>query len=140
MSSRSVPHPGVNFEYVMWLFTRISGLALAVLSIVGAVGAMLLGARKEIDLPAFMRWMYIPNPNHVINSNIPDLTMGWINTWWQTLEIAIVFFGVSHGMNDLRNVIEDYVSKSSWQNILRLVILVLWLFFLVAGILVVLTN
>ena len=140
MRSRSVPHPGITFEYVMWLFTRISGLALVVLSIVGGAGAMFMGARKEIDLPAFLRWAYIPNPNHVINSNIPDLTMGWINTWWQTIEIVIVFFGVSHGMNGLRNVIEDYVSKSTWQVILRLVIMVLWIFFLVAGILVVLTN
>ncbi len=140
MSSRPVPHPGVNFEYVMWLFTRLSGLALVLLGIIGATGALILGARQQMDLAALLRWAYFPNPNHVINSNIPDLTAGWINLWWESLEMVVLFFGVSHGLNGLRNVIEDYVNKGALQTTLRLVVLALWIFFLVAGVLIVLTN
>ncbi len=140
MSTRSVPHPGVNFEYVMWLFTRISGVALILLAIVGAFGAMIMGARNQLDLPSLLRWTYFPNPNHVINSNIPDLTAGWISAWWQSLQITLLAFGVTHGMNGLRNVIEDYVHKGSLQTVLRVVVLVLWAFFMVIGIMIVLTN
>ncbi len=140
MRSRSVPHPAMTFEYWMWIFTRLSGLALVILGIVGAVGALVLGARKELDLPALLRWTYFPNPNHVINSNIPDLSLGWMNVWWQSLEIVVVFFGVTHGMNGLRNILEDYVGKSTWQTVLRIVILLLWVFLLVAGVLIILSN
>ena len=140
MRSRAVPHPGFNFEYILWIFTRLSGLALVILSITGVIGAMILGARKELDLPALLRWSYFPNPNHVINSDIPELAPNWENIWWQTLEMVIVFFGVSHGMNGLRNVIEDYLSPSLWQTVLRWLVLILWVFFVVAGVLIVLTN
>ena len=140
MRSRAVPHPGFNFEYILWIFTRLSGLALVILSITGVIGAMILGARKELDLPALLRWSYFPNPNHVINSDIPELAPNWENIWWQTLEMVIVFFGVSHGMNGLRNVIEDYLSPSLWQTVLRWLVLILWVFFVVAGVLIVLSN
>lgn len=140
MRSRAVPHPGFNFEYVMFLFTRISGLALVVLGIAGAVGALIMGARQQMDLNALLRWSYFPNPNHVINSNIPDLAQGWISLWWQSLEMVMVFFGATHGMNGLRNVIEDYVSTGALQTILRVVVAALWIFILVAGVMIILTN
>ena len=36
MRSRVVK-PGFNFEYLMWLFTRISGIVLILLAIIGFV-------------------------------------------------------------------------------------------------------
>ena len=54
MSARTV-QPGFNFEYLMWIFTRISGLALFLLAIIGMTSAFALGARTQVDLPTLMR-------------------------------------------------------------------------------------
>ena len=140
MRTRIAPQRGFNLDYLMWLFTRLSGLALFVLAFVGVAGAMLLGAREQVDLPALMRWTFFPNPNHVVNSNIPDVTLGWANAFWQIMMILVLFFGVTHGFNGLRMMIEDYLGQSVSQVLLRGVIFLLWLFFMVMGIFVILAS
>lgn len=139
MSSRAV-QPGFSFEYIMWIFTRISGLALILLAIIGMVSALALGARTQVDLPTLMRWTFFPNPNHIINSNIPDVTLGWANGFWQVIQILIVFFGVTHGINGLRMVIEDFLGQSIIRPFLRGLIFLLWIFALAIAIYVILFS
>lgn len=140
MSSRTVPQRGFNLDYLMWLFTRLSGLGLFLMAFIGVVGALLMGARQQVDLPTLMRWTFFPNPNHVVNSNIPDVTQGWANAYWQIMMILVLFFGVTHGFNGLRMIIEDYLGKSISQVLLRGLIFLLWLFFMVMGIYVILAS
>jgi len=140
MRSRTVPQRGFNLDYLMWLFTRLSGLGLFLLATIGVVGALLLGARQQVDLPTLVRWTFFPNPNHVVNSNIPDVTQGWANAYWQIMMILVLFFGVTHGFNGLRMIIEDYLGRSISQVILRGFIFLLWLFFIVMGIYVILAS
>lgn len=139
MSSRAV-QPGLSFEYIMWIFTRISGLALILLASVGVISALALGARTQVDLPTLMRWTFFPNPNHVINSDIPDVTLGWANAFWQVMQMMIVFFGVTHGYNGLRVVLEDYLNQSTMRPFLRGFIFLLWIFSLVVAIYVILFS
>ncbi len=110
MSVRTV-QPGLSFEYIMWIFTRISGMSLILLAVIGMISAFALGARTQVDLPTLMRWTFFPNPNHVINSNIPDVTLGWANAFWQVMQILILFFGVTHAFNGLRVFVEDYIGS-----------------------------
>ena len=138
MSTRTV-QPGLSFEYVMWIFTRISGLSLLLLAAIGVASAFVLGARTQVDLPTLVRWTFFPNPNHVINSNIPDVTLGWANAFWQVMQILIVFFGVTHGVNGLRMVIEDYLSASWLQILLRGLLFLFWSFMLLLALYVILT-
>ena len=93
MRPRVIPQRGFNLDYLMWPFTRISGLALALLGLVGLVGALLMGARTQVDLPTLMRWTFFPSPNHVINSEIPDISLGWASAYWQVMQILVIFFG-----------------------------------------------
>ena len=139
MRSRTV-RPGLNFEYIMWIFTRISGVAMLTLAAFGMAAAFYMGARMQLDLPALMRWTFFPNPNHVVNSNIPDVTQGWANAFWQIMMILVLFLGVTHGFNGLRMVIEDYLGQSVSQVLLRGVIFLLWLFFTVMGVFVILAS
>ncbi len=139
MSTRTV-QPGLSFEYIMWIFTRISAMSLIMLAIFGMVSALALGARTQVDLPTLMRWTFFPNPNHVINSNIPDVTLGWANAFWQVMQILIVFFGVTHGLNGLRVVIEDFVGQSIAKPSIRGLIFLLWIFTLIVAIYVVLFS
>ena len=140
MRSRMAPQIGFNFEYLMWLFTRISGLALYVLAFVGIVSAFALGARTRIDIGALARWTFFPNPNHVVNTNIPDVTLGWANAWWQVMEMLILFLGVTHGINGVRAVIEDFVGSSWGRVLIRGAIFLLWLFLLIVGVYVILAS
>jgi succinate dehydrogenase hydrophobic anchor subunit len=140
MRSRVVPQRGVNLDYLMWLFTRFSGLALFLLAFIGMVEAMYMGARQQMDLPTLMRWTFFPNPNHVVNSDIPDVTLGWANAYWQIMMFLVLFFGVTHGLNGLRMVVEDYLGNSILQAFLRGAIFLLWLFFLATGSYVILAS
>ncbi len=140
MRSRTVPQPAMSFEYIMWMFTRISGLALLFLGGIGMVMAFAMGGRELLDLPTLVRWTFFPNPNHVVNSDIPDVTQGWANAYWQIMQIVIAFFGISHGFNGLRVVIEDYIGNTIWQPMLRGLIFLVWLFFMIMAVFVILAS
>ncbi|MCC7130105.1 MAG: hypothetical protein IT297_06865 [Anaerolineae bacterium] len=140
MSSRPAPQIGFSFEYMMWIFTRISGLVMYLLAFIGIVMAFIMGARQQVDIGALARWTFFPNPNHVVDTNIPDVTLGWSNAWWQVMEMLMLFFAVTHGLNGVRVVVEDYM-RNSWARALgRGVIFLLWIFMLIFGIYVILAS
>ena len=66
----------------MWLFTRLSALAMYLIAIMGITGALLMGARQNMTMADLMRWAFMPNPNHVANTNIPDIDV------WKTHLLA----------------------------------------------------
>ena len=140
MTSRPAPQIGFSFEYLMWIFTRISGLALIFLAIVGISGAFIMQARTQMDLATLMRWTFFPNPNHVVNSNIPDVAIGWATAYWQIMEMMIVFFGATHGMNGLRVVIEDYTNASWLKVLLRGALFLFWIFLMIVAVYVILAS
>jgi len=124
----------------MWIFTRISGLAMIILAIVGITSAFIMGARTQMDLPTLMRWTFFPNPNHVINSEIPDVTLGWANAFWQIMEMLIIFFAATHAYNGLRIVLEDFLGSTIWRPLMRGLIFLLWIFSLILAIYVILAS
>jgi succinate dehydrogenase / fumarate reductase membrane anchor subunit len=139
MRARSV-QSGFSFEYIMWIFTRISGLSFLLLAFLGLMGALYLGARTQMDLPTLMRWTFFPNPNHIINSEIPDISLGWATAFWQIMQILIIFFAGTHGFNGLRVVVEDFTGNNFLRPFLRGLIFLLWLFSLVIAIYVILAS
>lgn len=124
----------------MWIFTRVSGILIILLAIIGMVGAFWLGARLQMDVATLYRWTFFPNPNHVVNSDIPDVTLGWANAYWQIMQMMLVFFAGTHGMNGLRVVLEDYLKASWWRTFWRGLIFFAWLFMLVVAIYVILAS
>jgi succinate dehydrogenase / fumarate reductase membrane anchor subunit len=88
-----------------------------------------------------------PNFCHVIN-HACDFRNGqracswsqWANAFWQVMQILIVFFGVTHGLNGLRVVIEDFVGQSIAKPSIRGLIFLLWIFTLIVAIYVVLFS
>lgn len=78
-----------NFERYAYLFMRMSGLVLLIL----AVGHMMI--------------------QHVLNSS-GNLTLMFVadqwNSWgWKAYDIFLLLFAIPHGVNGLRNVLEDYI-------------------------------
>jgi len=139
MRSRVMPKPSWNLDYMMWVFTRLSGLSLILLVVIGISAGLLMGARSQMDLGTLMRWTFFPNSNHVLDSEIPDLYL-WANGFWQIMQILVVFFAATHGFNGLRVVLEDYSLSGFWQIFLRFLILLLWIFSILVGIYVILGS
>jgi succinate dehydrogenase hydrophobic anchor subunit len=134
-----MPKPSWNLEYMMWIFTRISGLALILLAVLGISLGLVMGARTQMDLGTLMRWTFFPNPSHVLASDIPDLYL-WANGFWQIIQILVIVFAATHGFNGLRVVIEDYSKPGFWQAAFRFLIFLLWIFSGLVGIYVVLGS
>lgn len=139
MRSRVIPKPSWNLEYMMWIFTRISGLALILIAVLGISLGLLMGARTQMDLGTLLRWTFFPNPNHVYDSEIPDLYL-WANGFWQIIQILVVVFAATHGFNGLRVVLEDYSKPGFWQAAIRFMIFLLWIFAGLVGIYVILGS
>jgi succinate dehydrogenase / fumarate reductase membrane anchor subunit len=139
MGSRPAPQIGFSFEYLMWIFTRLSGLILFLLAFVGITGAFILGARTQMDAGALLRWTFFPNSYHVVNTDVIQVEEVWLNSFWNAVQLSIVFFGLTHGVNGLRVVIEDYLNRPWLRIMIRGLLLLIWLFFFIVAIYVVLT-
>ena len=140
MRARYVPQRGINLDYLMWLFTRISGVGIVVLALIGLGAAMYMGARLHMDLPTVLRWTFFPNPNHVVNSNVPDVTLGWANAFWQIMQFLIIVFAFTHAANGLRMIVEDYVGHTFWQPFIRALFALLLIGMVIVGIYVVIGS
>ncbi len=101
-----------NFERRAFMFMRMSGVILLVL----AVGHMLI--------------------QHVLNSTA-NLTLQFVavqwNSWgWKAYDILLLIFAISHGINGLRNVLEDYIHNRSVMRVINIglaifvVVTILW--------------
>lgn len=139
MRSRSI-QPAFSFEYLAWIFTRVSALLLVLLTAIGFIAALILGAVGQMDFVTLMRWSFFPNPNHVIHSSIPDVSRGWSNAFWQIVQILVVFLGATHGFNGLRVVIEDFVGQNTWRPALRGILCLLWVFMMMVALYVILAS
>jgi succinate dehydrogenase hydrophobic anchor subunit len=136
---RTAPQHGFNFDYLMWLFTRLSALAMYLIAIVGVTAALLMSARQNMTVADLMRWAFMPNPNHVANTSIPDVDT-WKGIFWQVMGISMLFFAGGHGLHGLLNVLEDYISRTWVRNLLRGLVLLIWVLMSAIGIYVILTS
>lgn len=93
-----------NFERYAFLFMRMSGLALLIL----AVGHMMI--------------------QHVLNSS-GNLTLIFVaeqwNSWgWKAYDIFLLLFAIPHGINGLRNVLEDYIHNPRTMKTINIILTV----------------
>ncbi len=135
----SISRRGFDFETSMWLFTRLSALLMYLFALIGMVGALIMGARTQMNLADILRWTFMPNPNHVLNTNVPDLAP-WSTVFWKVMGSLFVFFATSHGLHGLLSVLEDYISRVWLRKSLRILVLLITLLMSVIGIYVILTS
>ncbi len=130
---------GFNFDTIMWLFTRLSALAMYLLALVAVVGALIMGARTQMGFPDLLRWAFTPESTHVLNTNVPNLD-AWKTLFWQVMAILMVVTAGAHGLHGLLNVIEDYLTVNWIRRALRILILVAWVAISLIGARVILTS
>jgi succinate dehydrogenase hydrophobic anchor subunit len=134
MRVRTVPQRGLTLEYIMWLFTRLSGFTLILVALFGIGMAFYYGARNQVDMLTAFRWMFFPNHYHIeaAAETIVDMDR-WTTDFWQIMQLLILFFGVTHGINGLRVVGEDYIGGPLKRLFWRGFIFLAWIFVLIVA-------
>jgi succinate dehydrogenase hydrophobic anchor subunit len=143
MSTRSRTLPltkrGLNFETLMWLFTRLSALALYLFMLVGIIGALIMGARTQMNLADVLRWAFTPNVTHIQSTNVPALEP-WATPFWKTLASLLLFTAAAHGLHGVLSVLDDYFAQPPARLTFRVIITILLPILSAIGIYVIWTS
>ncbi len=139
--SRSLPltKRGLNFEMLMWIFTRLSALAMYALILFAVLGALVMGARNQMNFADVMRWGFMPNSTHVQSTDVPDLAP-WSTTFWRLTASALLLVAVAHGVHGLVVIADDYIVSPRGRNIVRLISIVFMLTMIGIGLYVLWTS
>ena len=141
MSEKSLPlnKRGLNFEMLMWIVTRLTALAMYALLLTGVIGALIMGARTQMNLADVIRWGFMPNPSHVQSTNVPDL-VPWASTFWQIVASGFLFIAVAHGVHGLVVIADDYIVKPRGRNIVRVISILMMLAMIAMGLYIIWTS
>ena len=115
---------GLNFEMFMWLFTRLSALAMYALILFAIIGALVMGARYQMNLADVLRWAFTPNYTHVQSTNVPELDP-WATPFWKVVASLMVLTAGSHGLHGVLSVLDDYFTGPRARVIFRVIITLL---------------
>lgn len=132
--SRSLPlsKRGLNFEMLMWIFTRLSALAMYGLILFAILGALYMGARYQMNMADIMRWGFMPNSPHVVNTDVPEIEP-WMTPFWKLTAIVLLLVAVAHGIHGLVVVADDYIVSHRGRQIVRVISILLVLMFFLTG-------
>lgn len=103
---RAVARPR-SFEALAWLFMRYSGILLVPLV-----------------------WIHVLIQDVLVGVHAIDLdyvAMRWATLGWRVYDIALLAFTFAHGMNGLRNVLNDYARGPRLRRALDIALLLGWL-------------
>jgi succinate dehydrogenase hydrophobic anchor subunit len=130
---------GLNFEMLMWAFTRLTALGMYALIIFSMVGALVMGARMHVNFADIMRWSFTPNVTHVQNSTLPDVE-AWATIFWKSVATLMILIATSHGVHGLVVVADDYITGPRGRSTVRIISVAFMLFMIFAGIYVIWTS
>ena len=139
--SRNLPisQRGMSFETLMWFFTRLSALGMYAFFLLGIIGALVMGARTQMNFADMMRWGFMPNGTHVQNTNVADLAP-WVSPFWKLMGSGLLLLAVAHGVHGLVVVADDYIVKAMGRKIVRFLSIVFMLSISVIGLYVIWTS
>ena len=132
--SRSLPlaKRGMNFEMLMWLFTRLSALAMYALILFAIIGALVMGARTQMNFADVMRWGFMPNSSHLQSVILeePDI---WSTVLWKLAGSALLLVAVAHGVHGLVVIADDYIVSTNGRKTVRLISILFMLTMIAIG-------
>lgn len=139
--SKSLPlaKRGLNFEMLMWLFTRLSALAMYALILFAIIGALVMGARNQMNFADVMRWGFMPNSSHLQSVPLENADL-WATSFWRLTASALLLVAVAHGVHGLVAIADDYIVKPRGRNVVRLISIVFMLAMSVIGVYILWTS
>jgi succinate dehydrogenase hydrophobic anchor subunit len=141
MKSRtlSLTKRGLNFEMLMWIFTRFTALAMYGLILFAMIGALVMGARTQMNLADVMRWGFMPNVTHVQNTDVPDVAP-WSTLFWKLTASALLLVAVAHGVHGLVVIADDYIVTPRGRQTVRIISILFMLTMIGIGLYVLWTS
>jgi succinate dehydrogenase hydrophobic anchor subunit len=130
---------GLNFEMLMWIFTRLSALAMYALILFAMIGALVMGARKQMNLADVMRWGFMPNNTHVQNTDVPDVAP-WSTPFWRLTASALLLLAVAHGVHGCVVIADDYIVSHVGRNTVRVLSIIFMLSMMGIGLYILWTS
>ena len=107
MATRILPlsKRGLNFEMVMWAFTRFTVIAMYGLILTGILGALSLSARTGANFGDILYWAFFPHlaPN--------PLEQVWMTILAKLMVTAFVLTVCGHGVHGVLEILDDYFSS-----------------------------
>lgn len=107
-----------NFESIMWLFTRLSALGMYALILAGLIGALIMGARNNMNFADVMRWAFMPNVTHVQSTDLQS-TDAWATPFWKLTASALLLVATAHGVHGLVVIADDYIASAKGRSFVR---------------------
>jgi succinate dehydrogenase hydrophobic anchor subunit len=124
---------------LMWIFTRLSALAMYALILTAIIGALIMGARTQMNMADVLRWGFMPNSTHVQSTNIPDLAP-WASPFWRTIASLLLLVAVAHGVHGLVVISDDYIVSARGRNIARIISIIMVISFSLMGLYIIWTS
>jgi succinate dehydrogenase hydrophobic anchor subunit len=124
---------------LMWIFTRLSALAMYALVLTAIIGALIMGARTQMNMADVLRWGFMPNSTHVQSTNIPDLAP-WASPFWRTIASLLLLVAVAHGVHGLVVISDDYIVSARGRNIARIISIIMVISFSFMGLYIIWTS
>jgi succinate dehydrogenase / fumarate reductase membrane anchor subunit len=107
-------------ELWWWLFMRISGLVLLFLALGHLVVMHLMGTGAE-------------------RINFGFVAVRWQSPFWRTWDWMLLMLALVHGINGLRTITLDYVTRAGWRFAITMFFVLIGFVLLVLGTVVVVT-
>ena len=109
MATRTLPHSkrGFNFETVMWMFTRITVLAIYGLILAGIIGALVISARTGANLADILYWAFFPN----LSGNPLGAYIG-VTILAKLMVTAFMLVVSGHGVHGVLEILDDYFTSA----------------------------
>ncbi|MFH1184104.1 MAG: hypothetical protein V1755_03585 [Chloroflexota bacterium] len=130
---------GLNFEMLMWLFTRVTALAMYALVFFALIGALIMGARSNMSFADVMRWGFMPNVTHVQSTDVPELDP-WATPLWKVTACLMLLMAAAHGIHGLVVIADDYIVSARGRQVARLLSIVFLLSMSVVGVWLIWTS
>jgi succinate dehydrogenase / fumarate reductase membrane anchor subunit len=124
---------GSRFELYAWFLTRVTGILLLLMAAFNLVYANLVGGPSNLYAAAQMRWAFFPIQFHVESTSV-EVAPAFSNPFWQVWSFFLIVFAVTHGVNGLRVVLEDYIRRPLLMAWIRAALFGLWLCLILAAI------
>jgi succinate dehydrogenase hydrophobic anchor subunit len=116
----SLAKRGMSFETFMWLFTRLTALAMYGFIFIGIVGALMMGAQNDMSFVEVLRWALMPNTGHVEYTNVPDLSP-FATMFWNSVASLFFLTAAGHGVHGVVVILDDYFAKPSQRSWIRII-------------------
>ena len=114
---------GMSFETFMWVFTRLSALAMYALALIGLIGALVMGGRHHMNFAQVMIWAFSTNAHHVHGTTIPDMAP-WATWFWKAVAAVFLLVATAHGVHGLVVIADDYIISERGRKVVRIISMV----------------